>query len=140
VRRLPPLLSSHPPGTQIVLAIVVPAVFGVICGILLGISEPAYVVLSLLAIGGGYFAGLEHRDASEGAIRGLNGGLLFGVFILFAHEFADTEAKAELPEPAILLVVITTVLGVILGALGGRSRAKRAARPELAPAPAGDGS
>jgi hypothetical protein len=126
-----------------VLAIVVPAVFGVICGILLGISEPAYLVLSLLAIGGGYFAGFEHRGASEGAIRGLNGGLLFGVFILFAHEFADTEAKAELPEPAILLVVVTTVLGVILGALGGRARAKRSVRPprpELAPAPARDGS
>ena len=130
--RLPPTLLSHPPGTQLVLAIVVPAVFGVICGILVGVNETAYLVLSLLAIGGGYFAGLEHRGAAEGAIRGLNGGLLFGVFILFAHEFANTEPKAELPDPKILLVVITTVLGAGLGALGGRSRARRERRARTA--------
>ena len=133
--KLPPLLSSHPPATQIVLGVVVPAVFGLICGILVGISEVAYLVLSILAIAGGYFAGLEHRTVAEGALRGLNGGLLFGVFILFGHEFSGEEAKAELPEPQILLVVITTVLGAGLGALGGRSRARRARR-EPAPAPA----
>jgi membrane-bound ClpP family serine protease len=120
---------------QIVLGVVVPAVFGLICGILVGISEPAYLVVSILAIAGGYFAGLEHRTVGEGALRGLNGGLLFGVFILFGHEFSGEEAKAELPEPEILLVVITTVLGAGLGALGGRSRARRARR-EPAPAPA----
>ena len=87
------------------LGVVVPAVFGLICGILLGISEPAYLVLSILAIAGGYFAGFEHRGAGEGALRGLNGGLLFGVFILFGHEFSGEEPKAHLPEPEILLVV-----------------------------------
>jgi hypothetical protein len=137
--RLPPLLASHPPGTQIVLAVAVPAVFGLITGIVLGISEPAYVVLNVLGIGGGYFAGLEHRTVGEAALRGLNGGLLFGVFILFGHEFSDMDPKAHLPEPEILLVVITTVLGALLGALGGRSRARRARR-EPVPAPEAGGS
>jgi hypothetical protein len=133
--RLPPLLSSHPPGTQIVLGVVVPAVFGLITGILLGVSEVVYLVLNVLGIGGGYFAGLEHRTVAEGALRGLNGGLLFGVFILFGHEFSGSEPKVHLPEPEILLVVITTVLGCGLGALGGRTRARRSRR-EPVPAPA----
>ena len=124
--RLPPLFLSHPPGVQILLGVVVPAVFGLITGILLGVSEVAYLVLSLLGIAGGYFAGLEHRTVAEGFLRGVNGGLLFGVFILFGHEFSGSEPKAELPEPEILLVAITTVLGALLGALGGRSRARRA--------------
>ena len=127
--RLPPLFASHPPGVQILLGVVVPAVFGLITGILLGVSEAAYLALSILGIAGGYFAGLEHRTVGEGFLRGVNGGLLFGVFILFGHEFSGSDPKAHLPEPEILLVVITTVLGALLGALGGRSRAKRARAP-----------
>ena len=131
--REPPLFSSQPPGVQILLGIVVPAVFGIITGLMLGVSEAVYLVLNVLGIGGGYFAGLEHRTPGEGFLRGVNGGLLFGVFILFGHEFGGMEPKAHLPEPHILLVVITTGLGALLGALGGRSRARRARR---APAPA----
>ena len=109
------------------LAIAVPAVFGLVTGLLLGVSEVAYVVLSLLGIGGGFFAGLEHSGPSEGAIRGFAGGLLFGTFILGTHAISGMDAKAELPHPEILLVVITTAFGIGLGALGGRSRAKRSA-------------
>ncbi len=137
--RVPPLFSSHPPGTQIVLGVVVPAVFGLITGIMVGVSEAAYLALALLGVAGGYFAGLEHRTVGEGFLRGVNGGLLFGVFILFGHEFSGADPKAELPEPQILLVVITTVLGALLGALGGRSRARRARR-EPVPAPEAGGS
>ena len=122
---LPPLLSSRSQQQQMLLAIAVPAVFGLVTGILLGVSEIAYLVLSLLGIGGGFFAGLEHAGPSEGAIRGFAGGLLFGTFILGTHAISGMEAKADLPHPEILLVVITTVFGIGLGALGGRSRAKR---------------
>ena len=41
------------------------------------------------------------------------------------HKISGMEPKAHLPEPAILLVVITTAFGVGLGALGGRRRDKR---------------
>ena len=122
--RQPDLLESHPPRLQLILALVVPAVLGTVTGILLGISEIAYLVLSVLAIGGGYFAGKEHVGASEGATRGFTGGILFGTFILAAHAATGLERKAHLPEPEIILVVITTVFGIGLGALGGRSRAK----------------
>lgn len=122
---LPPLLSSRPPAQQIVVANVVPAVYGLITGVLLGVSEPVYLVMSLLGILGGYVAGLEHLTAGDGATRGVVGGVLFGSFILLGHEMTGAEAKAELPEPAILLVAITTVAGSLLGTLGGRSRSRR---------------
>jgi hypothetical protein len=104
---------------------VVPIVFGAICGWLLGVNEVAYLVLSLLAIAGGYVAGQEHEGAGQGAIRGVAGGALFGASILLVHGATGEEAKAELPEPEILLVAITTVAGLILGAVGGRNREKK---------------
>ena len=123
--RAPPLFESHPAGTQLLLGLVVPIIGGVIGGVLLGVSEPLYLVYSVLAIGAGYFGGMEHVGAGQGALRGFAGGLLFGAFILAGHEVTGAEEKAELPEPEVLLVVLTTVLGVALGALGGRSRGRR---------------
>jgi hypothetical protein len=125
---LPPLLVEHPRPVQALLAVVVPAVFGAITGIFLGISEPVYVVLALLGVLGGVAAGFDHLGAAAGARRGALGGVLFGGFILIAHELSGEEAEAHLPEPAVVLVVVTTVLGVLLGALGGWLRA-RAQRP-----------
>jgi hypothetical protein len=126
--RQPPLLESHSPNLQLILAVVVPSVFGIVTGIFLGVSEAVYLLLSVLGIGGGYLAGKEHIGASEGATRGFTGGILFGTFILAAHAATGLERQAHLPEPEILLVVLTTVFGIVLGALGGRSREKSARR------------
>jgi hypothetical protein len=125
---LPPLLVEHPRPVQALLAVVVPAVFGAVTGIFLGISEPVYVVLALLGILGGVVAGFDHLGPAAGAQRGVVGGLLFGAFILIAHELSGEEAEAHLPEPAVVLVVVTTVLGVALGAVGGWLRGRAQAR------------
>lgn len=117
-----PLLRTRPLPVQILLAIVVPAVFGAICGWLLGINETAYLVASILAILGGYAAGTEHKGGLEGAARGLVGGAIFGGAILLTNDLIDKEPKAELPDPEILLVALTTAFGIVLGALGGRTR------------------
>ena len=132
--RQPDLLDSHSPETQMIIAIVVPSVFGIVTGVFLGISEIIYLLLSVLGIAGGYMAGKEHVGAREGALRGFTGGILFGTFILAAHAMTGLERKANLPEPEILLVVITTVFGIGLGALGGRSREKSESRAATAPA------
>ena len=124
----PPLFANHPSGVQFILGIVVPIIGGLVGGFLLVISEPVYLIYSVLAIGAGYFGGMEHVGAEEGALRGFTGGLLFGTFILLAKEISGSDPKAELPHPEVLLVVLTTVLGIGLGALGGRSRGKREAR------------
>ena len=119
-----PLLEERSRPAQAVLALVVPAAYGVVTGYFLGVSESTYVILSVLAVVGGVGAGFDHRGAAAGAKRGLLGGVLFGAFVLIAHEIHGATAKAHLPEPAILLVVITAVLGVALGALGGWLRGR----------------
>ena len=126
----PELFAHRSAGAQVITGVVVPAGFGLVTGIVLGLSEAGYLILSLLGIVGGYFAGLEHRRAEEGVVRGLTGGLLFGTFILFGHAFLGGEAKADLPHPEVLLVLITTLAGGLLGALGGWRRGRRPAQPQ----------
>ena len=126
---LPPLLKEHPRSLQIFLAIVLPIAFGALTGYFLGVSETTYLILGLLGVLGGIGAGFDHLGAGEGAKRGVLGGFLFGASILIAHEIHGAEAEADLPDPAILLILVTTVLGMAFGALGGllRARAMRTA-------------
>ena len=128
------LLRDRTDGQEVFITIAVPLIFGIVCGILLGISEPVYLVLSLLGIAGGFLAGLEHEYALEGFYRGVLGGTLFGVGILLANGIADKAPKADLPDPEILLVVITGVFGAVLGAWGGRTREKWLAKNRQATA------
>jgi hypothetical protein len=108
---------------QILLAVVVPAAFGALCGWLLGVNKTAYLVLSILALLGGYAAGTEHEGGPSGALRGLIGGALFGGSILLVNDALGKVPKATLPDPKIWLLAITVGVGVVLGTLGGRARA-----------------
>lgn len=131
--KAPVLLSDRPDGQGLVVSMVVPVLFGVIAGWLLGVSEIGYLILALLGIAGGYFAGLEHDYPIDGVYRGMLGGLLFGSAILITNGILDKEPKAELPHPEVLLIVITAGFGTLLGWLGARSRAKREAAAKAAP-------
>lgn len=136
--RLPPLLEERTAGQELLLVVIVPSLAGAIAGVLLGVSEIAYLVVAILAIAGGYGAGFEHPGPRYGAYRGLVGGMQFGVWILLAHDVLyDSEPKAELPHPEILLVALTTAFGVGLGALGGRHRARLEAKAAAAAEPVG---
>ncbi len=119
------LLRERSHGLEMVLVVVVPVVFGAVTGIVLGLSEPVYLVLTLLGILGGFLAGMEHEGALEGFYRGLLGGLLFGTAILTANGLADEPPKAHLPDPEVLLITITAAFGAALGALGGGMRARK---------------
>ena len=133
-----PLLEEHPRPVQFILAVVVPALFGALTGYILGVSEPVYLVFSVIGVVGGIGAGYDHVGARAGALRGILAGVVFGSSILIAHEIHGAVAKAHLPEPAILLVVITTLLGCAFGALGGwlRARTMRGGEvPEVAGVP-----
>jgi hypothetical protein len=123
------MLEEHPRSIQITLAIILPAAYGALTGYVLGVSESTYLVLSILGVLGGIGAGFDHLGAAAGAKRGVVAGLIFGSAILIAHEIHGATAKADLPDPAILLVVATTLLGAGFGALGGalRRRAMRGA-------------
>src|SRR3954470_23801596 len=106
---MPVLLRSREVPLQVVLAIVVPALAGAIAGWLLGVNEAAYVVWSLLPLAGGFFAGLEHHGAREGAIRGVLGGSLFGAVLLLLHHATGEKPKADLADPEVALVAITAL-------------------------------
>ena len=122
---MPVLLRSRGVPLQVVLAFAVPVLAGAVAGWLLGVDEVAYLVFTLLVLIGGLFAGLEHDGAREGAIRGMLGGTLFGAVLLLVHEGTGEEATAKLPHPAAVLVVVTALIGIVSGALGGRMRARR---------------
>jgi hypothetical protein len=122
--KLPPLLSEHPRPLQFVFVVAVPAVYGAITGYFLGVSEVTYLVLSVLGVVGGIGAGLDHATPLEGTRRGALGGLIFGSAILVAHEIHGADATAHLPDPEVILAVLTTALGALFGAIGGWLRAR----------------
>ena len=120
-----PLLSERPRGEQLFIVLVLPSLFGAICGVILGITGVGYTVLTILAILGGIAAGYDHPTAREGALRGIAGGALFGTFILLAHAITGADEKTSLPHPHILLPVATTIISIPLGAIGGALRARQ---------------
>jgi peptidoglycan/LPS O-acetylase OafA/YrhL len=129
-----PLFRERPTVLKIVTGLVVPAAFGAVTGLVLGVSSAGYWVLSLVALAGGVLAGFEHPNGWEGADRGLVGGTVFGTFLLLAHALAGTHAKVALPGFEPILVVFTAIVGMFAGALGGRLRRGGAAEqpPESA--------
>jgi len=104
--------------------------FGLVCGFVVSEGKTGWIILQLIAAVGGFLAGLDHGGPRDGALRGLAGGFLFGLGIVIADAVTDKAPVAEVPEPIGLLIIITTVLGAGLGALGGlvgrRIRAREA--------------
>jgi hypothetical protein len=131
-----PLFEDRPFGLQVLGGIVVPVIFGILTGLVLGWSEILYyVMVGPIALAGGFVAGTEHRTVDEGVVRGAIGGLIYGSFVLIGHEIANNAPKAHLPDPQGGLVFVTALFGAILGALGAYLARRRA--PDRAPAPAG---
>jgi hypothetical protein len=133
VKELPPPFFERPFWLQLVGGMVVPAVYGILTGFTLSVNEILYYALSApIAIAGGFLAGVEHRHADEGVMRGAIGGLIFGSFILLGNEMLDPdETKAHLPDPQVGLVFATTLGGAILGGLGARWRSRQERRAAL---------
>jgi hypothetical protein len=123
---LPPAFEERTAAQQIVGAVLVTMIFGLLTGFALGWNEIAYYVLvGPIALAGGFLGGMEHRGADEGFLRGAMGGLVYGSFILLGLEILNEEPEAYLGEPQAGLVFVTTIVGAILGALGGGYRARR---------------
>jgi hypothetical protein len=123
---LPPAFEDRNAAQQIIGAVVVTIVFGLITGFVLAWNEIVYYVLvGPVAMLGGFLGGMEHRGADEGLIRGAMGGLVYGSFILLGLEILNAEPEAHLADPRASLVFVTTLVGALLGALGGGFRARR---------------
>ena len=132
-----PHLLERPVGAQIGIAVGGALFLGIVCGILAMINEPAYLVISILAIVGGIAAGYDHPTADEGAVRGFCGGLVFGTAIIVTVAVASGKPEANLPHPHVGLVVVTTILGIIFGMIGGALRNRHDKRLASARGPAG---
>jgi|SRR5947209_7992557 len=128
----PPLLLERPANQQLLVAIGGPVIAGIICGIVLGINGTAYTILTLVLVLGGIAGGYEHPNADEGAVRGLCSGLIFGTVIVATSAVSGMHPDAKLPHPPGFLPVITGIVTIFLGALGGwlRSRHERKARDQ----------
>jgi hypothetical protein len=123
---LPPAFEERNAVQQIVGAVVVTMVFGLVTGFALGWNEIAYYILvGPIALTGGFLGGMEHRGADEGLVRGAMGGLVYGSFILLGLEILNDEPEAHLGEPQAALVFVTTFAGAILGTLGAAYRVRR---------------
>ena len=121
----PAYLLDRPVVLRVVLTVLVPGIFGAICGYFLGHSKTVYIVLQVVAAIGGYVGGFEHRSRREGAVRGVVGGACFGGGILLVHELTGDKALVKLPHPAIILLAFTAGIGAILAAFGAGARAAR---------------
>ena len=84
--RRPEYLLDRPVALRALMVLIVPLVFGAICGYFLGHSKAVYIGLQVVAAIGGYIAGWEHRSGREAAVRGIIGGLCFGGGILLIHQ------------------------------------------------------
>jgi hypothetical protein len=123
---LPPAFDDRSPVEQIIGAVVVTMVFGILTGFALGWNEIVYyVMVGPIAIVGGFVGGMEHRTTDEGLVRGALGGLVYGSFILLGLEILNDEPVAYLGDPQAGLVFVTTIGGAILGAAGAAYRARR---------------
>jgi hypothetical protein len=99
---------------------VIPLALGALQGVLIGVSPLAYWIVAVLAAVGGFVAGFEHRDGWGGADRGFFGGLFYGIGLLVVHGLIGNTAKVSLGSFPPLLAVITAIIGMFLGAAGGR--------------------
>ena len=133
-RYSPVLFRDRPVPAQALSGVVAPAAFGAGAGILIGVSAGGYWGLGAVAAVGAFLGGFEHRDGWGGADRGFFGGLIYGVILLVAHALVGTHAKVSLGSFPPLLVVITTIIGTLLSAAGGRiARGQRGDPPRHEP-------
>jgi hypothetical protein len=113
------------PARRFFEAAILPSGFGLLCGLALGVSAPLYLVGVILSLFGGIGGGAQYARRRDALLRGLGAGALFGAFILLGFELGgEDEAKVDLPDPHIVLLVFTIVPSLFLHWLGWRLRAR----------------
>jgi hypothetical protein len=123
VRYVVPQWEEMSPARRFFEALVLPSGFGLLCGLALGVSGPIYLVGVILALLGGIGGGAQYARRSDALLRGLVAGTLFGTFILLGFELGgEDEAKVDLPDPHVVLLVFTVVPSLFLHWLGWRLR------------------
>lgn len=127
-----PQWEEMSPARRFFEALILPSVFGLLCGLALGVSGLLYLIGVVLALLGGIGGGAQYARRSDALLRGLVAGALFGAFILIGFELGnESEAKVDLPDPHVVLLVFTIVPSLFLHWLGWRLRPRLlGSRPE----------
>jgi hypothetical protein len=134
VRNIVPQWDEMSPGRRFFEALVLPSAFGLLCGLALGISAPLYLIGVVLSLFGGVGGGAQYASRRDALLRGLVAGALFGAFILLGFEFGgEDEAKVELPDPHVVLLIFTVVPSLFLHWLGWRLRPRLLGESRPAP-------
>jgi threonine/homoserine/homoserine lactone efflux protein len=121
--------EEMPDGRKAYEILIAPAGWGLLCGLALGVSEPLYLVGAVIGILGGIVGGMQHSTSSQALLRGLWAGLLFGLAILLGFEIGgEAEPEADIPDPRIFLLLLTTVPALPLHWLGWKLRARSDAK------------
>jgi hypothetical protein len=123
VRYTVPQWEEMSPARRFFEALILPSGFGLLCGLALGVSGPLYLIGVVLSLFGGIGGGAQYARRSDALLRGLVAGALFGAFILIGFELGgEDEAKIDLPDPHVVLLVFTVVPSLFLHWLGWRLR------------------
>jgi hypothetical protein len=123
VRYAIPQWAEMSTGRRLFEALILPSAFGLLCGLALGASSALYLVGVVLALLGGIGGGAQYERRGDALIRGLVAGTLFGAFILLGFELGGAdEPKVKLPDPHVLLLILTVVPSLPLHWLGWRLR------------------
>ena len=118
-----PQWAEMSPARRFFDALILPSVFGLLCGLALGVSGPLYLVGVIIALLGGIAGGAQYATRRDALIRGLVAGTIFGLFILLGFELGgEDEAKVDLPDPHVVLLVFTIVPSLFLHWLGWKLR------------------
>jgi hypothetical protein len=131
VKYKPPQWDEMSNGRRLFEGAILPSAFGLLCGLALGFSELLYLVGVILALFGGIGGGAQYARRGDAILRGLVSGTLFGLFILLGFELGGSdEAKVDLPDPHVVLLVFTVVPSLFLHWLGWRLRPRLLGRSE----------
>jgi hypothetical protein len=107
---------------------VLPLAWGVVCGVLLGVSAPLYLAGSAIAAIGGVFGGAQHATQRGAMLRAAAGGTFFGLANLLGYAFTGGDhAVVMIPDPAALLLAFTIIPAFPLHYAGWRLAAARRA-------------
>lgn len=123
MRYVVPQWAEMSPARRFFEAVFMPSAYGLLCGLLLGVSAPLYLIALAFGILGGIGGAAQHASRRDALIRSLTGGALFGIFILLGFDLGgEDEATVALPDPHALLLVFTVVPSIPLHWLGWRLR------------------
>lgn len=114
------LLRDRPRPVQIIIGGVIPVALGALAGVMVGVSAAGYWIVGAIAGTGGFLAGLEHRDGWGGADRGMVGGAIYGTSLVLVHWAIGNPAKVSLGNSRVVFVIALAIIGILLGAAGGR--------------------